>query len=69
MKTSQGTGSKPGCDFEWRAGRVWCALVVPGHDDALAGVFEQDLRRAEHMARWQQCRMDPAAQCMAFAMA
>ena len=36
--------------LEGRAGRVAAALVVARHDDALAGILQHDLGRAEDMA-------------------
>ena len=42
------------------AGRVGAALVIARHDDSLATIFEQDLRRAEHVPGGNEGRFDIA---------
>ena len=44
------------------AGRVRPALVIAGHDHALPGVFEQDLRRSQYVPGRQIGRIDAAGQ-------
>ena len=46
--------------LEGRAGRVAAALVVAGNDDALAGMLQHDLGRAEDMAGRHQPDRDIA---------
>ena len=47
-----------GQDFEGRAGRIGAALVVAGDHHPFAGALEQDLRRAENVARRKEGRRD-----------
>ena len=48
--------------FEWRTGGIGPPLVVAGHHHPFAGVLEQDLRRAEHVAGGHESRGHAAGQ-------